>query len=148
MEDQLPLPEVPRPLQGRQKGRVDPSSPSLRLVLQPGGLIFPVHSSEIILGRNGECDILLPRPDVSRRHCRIQKNLDGWVLTDLSSLNGVYVNDIPVKTTQLHQDDRVQIGGFMFVVDLSGNARQMKTPSLMESIFQKRPGKKPARLAS
>ncbi len=46
-----------------------------------------------IIGGESDCDIVIDRPSVSRRHCRLTRSADGtYTLEDLGSTNGTYVN--------------------------------------------------------
>jgi len=138
MEDKFRLPKVSSTLQDSQV-LSDSPYPRLRLVLQPGGQIFSVQTSEVVLGRHEECDILLPYADVSRRHCRIQQDQDRWFMSDLSSTNGVYVNDIKVAKVELKDGDRLRIGSYNFLVDLSGKTlKQQNRPGYAQSVFKSR----------
>jgi pSer/pThr/pTyr-binding forkhead associated (FHA) protein len=95
----------------------------LRLRLRPGRLAVELTHSGMVFGRHSSADVRLPLPDVSRRHCRFVCEDGRWQVIDLDSLNGVFVNDAPVRQAELHDGDRVRIGGFVFEVDLSGAAR-------------------------
>ena len=46
---------------------------------------------------------------------RSRKKDEGFVITDLESLNGTFVNDVPVKTSLLEHGDRVRIGDSQFL---------------------------------
>jgi pSer/pThr/pTyr-binding forkhead associated (FHA) protein len=113
----LPFPEI----QGRTAtpGDMPPGFVPLRLVLLPGGVTLELDVPEMTLGRHSEADLRLPLPDVSRRHCRFTWTGGTWTVSDLASLNGVYVNGRSVERSELTQNDTVGIGGFTFVVDLS-----------------------------
>src|SRR5439155_23662786 len=91
----------------------------LRLVLQLSGAIIAVNRPDMLVGRHTECDIRLPLPDVSRRHCRLQFSEAGWQVVDLNSLNGIQVNGEPVLQAVLGQGDLLRIGSFTFCVDLA-----------------------------
>jgi Nif-specific regulatory protein len=52
---------------------------------------------------------------VSRRHSSIEKKESGFVITDLESLNGTFVNDVPVRSRVLEHGDRVRIGDSQFL---------------------------------
>jgi pSer/pThr/pTyr-binding forkhead associated (FHA) protein len=45
-----------------------------------------------VIGSNADCDVVSDSPLVSSRHCRLAQTQDGYVLTDLGSTNGTYVN--------------------------------------------------------
>jgi pSer/pThr/pTyr-binding forkhead associated (FHA) protein len=126
----------------------------LRLILQPTGAIVELTQPDVLLGRHSHADIRLPLPDVSRRHCRFLFSQGVWQVIDLNSLNGVFLNDQPIRQATVRQGDLLRIGGFTFVVDL-GNAN-VEAPDdsegLIRSIFRARPAQAddpgPHRLAS
>jgi hypothetical protein len=112
------------PFQGphRPMPHYDPASVEfvpLRLMLQPGNMAIELTRPDMVVGRHSDADIRLPLPDVSRRHCRFVFGNGNWVVMDLNSLNGVFVNDEPIGHATLKQGDRVRIGGYIFAVDLS-----------------------------
>jgi hypothetical protein len=67
------------------------------------------------IGRTPENQIRLNKPAVSRRHAQIAQSEGGYVLRDLNSENGTYVNGEKVKDRPLADGDRVQIGTVRFV---------------------------------
>lgn len=102
----------------------------LRLVLQPGGLSVELTKPDVLLGRHSEADIWLRLPDVSRRHCRFVFTEGGWQIHDLNSLNGVYVNDDRVQQAPLQHRDLVQIGSYLFEVDLQPGMPTLQLPAV------------------
>jgi pSer/pThr/pTyr-binding forkhead associated (FHA) protein len=108
----------------------------LRLVLQPSGAIIDVNRPEMLVGRHTECDIRLPLPDVSRRHCRLQFSEAGWRVIDLNSLNGIQVNGEQILQTVLEQGDLLRIGSFTFFVDLTPPDGSSGSKGNMQSILQ------------
>jgi predicted component of type VI protein secretion system len=56
------------------------------------------------------CDLVSRDSKVSRRHCRIEPAPDGWLLTDLQSSNGTWVNGSARQQSRLRDGDEVQIG--------------------------------------
>jgi len=73
----------------------------------------------MVLGRAPGCDIVIPDRQVSRRHARITQTPDGFLLEDLSSKNGTYLNGRRVtQPTVLRDGDEVQIAlaqKFLFI---------------------------------
>jgi len=66
-----------------------------RIIMKEGPLAgqeFPLQQDEFIIGRASSSDIVIDSPGVSRRHARIHRTSDGYVLEDLGSSNGTYVN--------------------------------------------------------
>jgi two-component system, cell cycle response regulator len=99
------------------KPRVDSGEACLVLVYPPGpdmGKRFPLQRNEVVLGRGSDCDIQVDRDSVSRRHARVFRNGDQWMVEDLGSTNGSYVNDVPVQRSILRDSDFLKIGAAIF----------------------------------
>ncbi|MEM7608725.1 MAG: GGDEF domain-containing protein [Myxococcota bacterium] len=64
----------------------------------------------VMLGRGSENTIVLENDSVSRRHCRIERRGRQYVVVDLDSTNGTYVNDQLVTDYQLRRGDQVKVG--------------------------------------
>ncbi len=79
------------------------------------GAVFAVHEEPLVIGRDTAANLCIADASVSRRHSRIEKKETGFVITDLESLNGTFVNDVPVKNRVLEHGDRVRIGNAHFV---------------------------------
>jgi pSer/pThr/pTyr-binding forkhead associated (FHA) protein len=63
------------------------------------------------IGRAGSNTIVLAHVTISRQHARIRVDDDQFLLFDLGSANGTYVNDQPVEEPVALQDgDRVRFG--------------------------------------
>ena len=79
------------------------------------GTIFIIADKPLVIGRETAADVCVADASVSRRHTKIEKEDDGFVITDLESLNGTFVNDLPVKSRLLQHGDRLRIGDSQFV---------------------------------
>ena len=79
------------------------------------GAIFALNEESLIIGRETAANLCIADASVSRRHSKIEKKENGFVLTDLESLNGTFVNDLPIKSRLLEHGDRVRIGDSQFV---------------------------------
>ncbi len=62
------------------------------------------------VGRTPENQVRLNRPAVSRRHAQLSQTEQGWLLKDLQSENGTWVNGDKVSERLLADGDRVQFG--------------------------------------
>jgi len=62
------------------------------------------------IGRSRSCDLSLRSPDASRRHAEIAHGPDGWVVRDLDSTNGTFVNGERIVLHLLQPGDRIEIG--------------------------------------
>jgi len=72
---------------------------------------------ELTIGRDPANDIHLDALDVSRRHARIQKFDQHYILEDLKSRNGAFVNGKPVAKIELVDGDLIQIGSYLLTFD-------------------------------
>jgi Nif-specific regulatory protein len=82
------------------------------------GAIFAINEEPLVIGRETAAHLCIADASVSRRHSKIEKQGEGFVISDLESLNGTFVNDVPVKSRLLEHGDRVRIGDsqFLFLV--------------------------------
>ena len=79
------------------------------------GATFTVGEEAVVIGRDTSAGLCISDPSVSRRHSQIEKQEDDFVITDLDSLNGTFINDVPVKSRRLEHGDRVRIGESQFL---------------------------------
>ena len=56
------------------------------------GMRMPLSGRPIMLGRGADNDVVVDEPAVSRRHAMIMETPEGFILRDLRSRNGTYVN--------------------------------------------------------
>jgi pSer/pThr/pTyr-binding forkhead associated (FHA) protein len=116
-------------------GGQEPPFLPLKLVLQPSGPVVELTRPDMLMGRHSAADIRLPLPDVSRRHCRFVFTDHVWQVVDLESLNGIFVNGKRVQQATLHDQDTLTVGGFRFVIDLSGTAAGAGHPASAEAVI-------------
>jgi hypothetical protein len=78
---------------------------------EKAGQRWTIHEDELVVGRGGECDLVLPERQVSREHIRIYRAGDSYYLEDLDSKNGTWVNgkQVQATTVPLNDGDEVQI---------------------------------------
>jgi hypothetical protein len=65
----------------------------------------------IVIGRGSDCDIVLPERQASRQHVRIERQDAGYMLYDLGSKNGTFINGKAMSDTPhlLKDGDEIQI---------------------------------------
>jgi hypothetical protein len=65
-----------------------------------------------------ECGLIrasfVPPPPISRRHARIEPRDQGFVVVDLGSKNGTYLDDGPVAESAIHDGDFLKLGPVIF----------------------------------
>lgn len=79
-----------------------------------------------MIGRDRSCGIVLAHPAVSRRHARVSISGSSFVLEDLKSANGTYVNNKRVEKANLKAGDVVRFGAdptCSYVIRSEGGAR-------------------------
>ena len=64
------------------------------------------------IGRSPECEIFLDDVTVSRNHAVLIARAGGYVVEDLGSLNGTFVNRRRIDTAVLQGGDELQIGKY------------------------------------
>jgi len=101
------------------------------------GRFYPIkHGTEI--GRK-EGSLILDDPKVTGRHAKFTMEEDDFLVWDLASANGTYVNDKKIReATRLEENDLIKIGDTIFVVKLLEPKPKRKTS---KSSGAKRPGK-------
>ncbi|MBC7329209.1 FHA domain-containing protein [bacterium] len=97
------------------------STPGAKLVGYEGavvGQVFPLSKKETTLGRGEDRDIVVPDSAVSRRHCKIVLEDDGYYILDEGSTNGTFVSGMRVAREKLKNGDIIQIGESKFRFEL------------------------------
>ena len=79
------------------------------------GSVFAIDDLPVVIGRETTATLCIADASVSRRHSQIEKEDAHFVIADLESLNGTFVNDVPVKRRKLQHGDRVRIGDSQFI---------------------------------
>ena len=74
----------------------------------------PFRVGGTIIGRDIEADIVAQDDSVSRRHCRLTHNPDGWTIEDLRSTNGTWVAGQQIHRTLLVDGDLIKVGSTIF----------------------------------
>jgi hypothetical protein len=83
-----------------------------RLILTDRGeeKSFPLARDTYTLGRHRNNDIVIADPKVSSFHARIDRTPDAFMLVDLKSRNGSFVNGKRIETAALKTGDEVRLG--------------------------------------
>ena len=71
---------------------------------------YPFPKGSVTIGRRKENTIVFTNPEVSSSHARIDKVGTDYILTDLQSTNGTFVNGLKVLSHRLSHGDRISIG--------------------------------------
>ena len=99
---------------------LQPGTALLRVDHGPNaGSRFLLDADLTTVGRHPSSDIFLDDVTVSRKHAHFVREGGGFVVRDVGSLNGTYVNRERIDVAQVQTGDEVQIGKFRLVVHLS-----------------------------
>lgn len=101
------------PAPARPPSRRAKKAPKKAAVVEGGNLKGKSFDlgSELIVGRAEKCHVVLDDTYVSQMHARIFARDDVYMLEDLGSTNGTYLNRQKVTSpTELQRGDRVKIG--------------------------------------
>lgn len=68
------------------------------------------NGQQLTIGRNPDNDIIIDNPAVSGHHARVESVASSFIVRDLGSTNGVFINQQRLESHVLHHDDIVMIG--------------------------------------
>lgn len=107
-------------------------APKLGLKVSAGlnmGTIYPVKKRRNIIGRRVDAAFPVQDERASRDHAAIEFKKGHFMLTDLGSTNGTYLNNKSVKIpTFIKEGDHIRVGSSVFVVELMNE----KSPEMVE----------------
>lgn len=88
-----------------------PKSPNLSIVqgVEPGKK-YPLTEQRSVIGRSADCEVALDVAAVSRRHAVVVREGEDYLLEDLGSRNGTYLNGIRIASSEkLSHGDRIVV---------------------------------------
>jgi pSer/pThr/pTyr-binding forkhead associated (FHA) protein len=91
------------------------------LIIESGGFEgtrYEITTSDVIIGRTPTSDLTLVDEGISREHAVISWDEDHFSIEDLQSTNGTKVNGKRVRSVELQDGDRIQIGCTLFTFEL------------------------------
>jgi pSer/pThr/pTyr-binding forkhead associated (FHA) protein len=80
---------------------------------------YPFTKESLTIGRNDTNDIVIDNLAVSGLHARIDKSGDTYILTDLQSTNGTFVNDNVIASHKLQHKDKITVGKHLLFFAMS-----------------------------
>lgn len=95
--------------------------------------IFDIDKPDLRIGRGMNCDLVLSDTLVSRQHVSIIQTGTGYVITDLKSANGLFVNNERVTSRQLADGDLIGIGRHTLRFEDSMEARAVSISEKLSS---------------
>ena len=125
--------------------------PSLTVITEHDfGRQYYLDKSEILVGRDDDCDICLQDGRTSRKHAKVvgepgRKSGPYFKVVDLDSTNGTYINEKRIKEAALGDGDRLHIGHTIFKysvrdveeLELEKKIYQMATTDALTGLFSR-----------
>jgi hypothetical protein len=116
--EELEMPPQPAavtapPVEPSGSPRLNARTARLDLLAPDGAVLrsFPIERLPSTIGRRSSTEVTLFDTRVSREHARLDRAGGGYTVTDLSSLNGTFVNGQPVNgSRRLRDGDIIEIG--------------------------------------
>ena len=108
---------------------------SVELIITQGSIAgspAPIHQGYYLVGRLPECQIRPKSKSVSRRHCLLLHNKDGFGALDLKSTRGTHVNGTrlePHRWCVLNDGDEIRFGKVAFSVSIKQPALAANRPA-------------------
>lgn len=102
-------------------------SQQFRFIVKKGpdpGHVYPVFAEKITIGRDPMSDIIFKDPEVSRRHVQFIRAVNGYLVEDLGSTNGTFVDGERLSGQQmpLKAGQEVALGGAITLIfEAQGN---------------------------
>jgi Nif-specific regulatory protein len=90
-----------------------------------------LSDDQVSIGRESASSVSLSHNSVSRRHCLIKRKDNEFVICDLDSFNGTFVNGVPVKEQTLVHADQIKIGSIALLF-LTGEGEDPLSGSLVQ----------------
>jgi serine phosphatase RsbU (regulator of sigma subunit) len=110
---------------------------SAGLFVETGGMrrFVPIAAIPFTIGRSADRNLLLNHPQVSREHACIERDVDGYLLRDLGSRHGTFVNGTRISNAHLHSGDSITLGAGCNVLVFENNEGG-STRTLMAQLSQ------------
>src|SRR5262245_44780140 len=88
--------------------------------------VFELETNEVVVGRAADAGLVLQDGRASRRHARITRRSGVFVIRDLQSNNGLYVDGQRVSEKVLANGDVIQIGHSRLVFDDTADLTEVR----------------------
>jgi len=105
--------------------------PKLTLMLDRKTVqVYDLERAVIRVGRIAEMDIVIDNVSVSRRQAEIQREGEGWIVRDIGSSNGTFVNGERLSgDRKLQAGDEIGIGKYSLFFERSSAAAEAAPPA-------------------
>jgi len=99
-----------------------------------GDRSFPLEKETQLIGRQHDCPICLEALAVSRLHARILRRDGSFLVEDLGSRGGTFINGKVITVpTELNEGDRLQVGPYVFGLQLESELPPDEPPPVISA---------------
>ena len=103
-------------------------NPRLLVVSGPlKGSAYALSGKEVHIGRESSNDLSIRDPALSRRHCVLVCEGSDYLIRDLKSRSGTFVNGVVVQENRLQHRDQISVGDSVFLLLLQEEAETAST---------------------
>jgi two-component system, cell cycle response regulator len=132
-----------------RKPSVDTANRDACLVVINGldlGRKYEFDQASMLIGRSSKTDIQIDEDSISRNHAMLLNDGNNYVVRDLGSTNGTYVNDHQVAEHYLRDGDQIRVGRTIFKFLMGSNIEsayheeiyRLTTQDSLTQIYNKR----------
>lgn len=127
---------------GHESHTASQSGRCLMFEIEGESRLVPLNRPVMRVGRDDECEILVPSQSVSRRHADVHAIGPMLILRDVGSRNGTFVNGSKIRQARVGCGDEIVFGGVQaFVVIPEEFEKYRDTEPVLRAAEQRRPQK-------
>jgi pSer/pThr/pTyr-binding forkhead associated (FHA) protein len=108
--------------------------PANAFLIVNGTDVYQLKQTVVNIGRHLDNDVVLDDPRVSRRHAQLRAVRGRYIIFDLDSTGGTYVNDRRVAQSVLHPQDVISLAGIPLVYAQEDSAESASSNTPTEGI--------------
>ena len=105
---------------------------------------FPTDTEVVTIGRSAANDVVVEHGSISSHHCEMKRVKGGFILQDLSSTNGIHLDEDEMEVIDLKDGLDIEVGDVLFNYQL----KEEETEELSEEKFKSQQKKKKKKAAS
>jgi pSer/pThr/pTyr-binding forkhead associated (FHA) protein len=108
--------------------------PAVLTVRESGTERRIVFATRAVVGRDADCDVVLSSRSVSRKHAILERRGDAWVVRDLGSANGLFVEGKRTSEASIASGTSLRFGDVEAAFDAGSTARSSSAERLAQSL--------------
>lgn len=97
--------------------------------------VFPLKNEITTIGRTLDNDLIIQEPTISRHHAKILREGDSFIIVDLQSTAGTFINKFKVKECALYSGDLILVANVPIMFINQGFQVSDDTHSPTSSLF-------------